>query len=67
MRTAPKDGTLILVSEGPKYQPFIAHWGYCGRFTNSPKMWIGHEYGAMDEGSLIAWMHIPEPPQEAPK
>ena len=64
IETAPKDGTPILVAENSRDYPFIAYWGYVGRFTSSEKMWIGHDFGAMPEGSVNHWMPLPEPPEK---
>ena len=65
IETAPKDGTPILASADSGDYPFIAYWGYVGRFTSSPKMWLGHEYGAMPDNALTHWMPLPEPPEQS--
>lgn len=63
--TAPRDGTPVLAYSGGGEFPFIAHWGHVGRFTTSPKMWLGHPYGAIDDNDLIAWQPLSEPPEAA--
>lgn len=59
--SAPRDGTPILLDAGNGDFPFIAYWGHVGRYTSTPKMWIGHEYGAMGDGDVAHWMPIPAP------
>lgn len=65
--TAPRDGTPILLQPGDfREWCFIGHWGHVGRYTSSPKMWIGHEYGAMENG-ISHWMPLPQPPESDSK
>ena len=62
-RTAPKNGTPILASSDPREWPCIIHWGHVGRYTTSPYMWIGHEYGPMGDGDFTHWMPLPDSPK----
>lgn len=62
IETAPKDGTLILMHDGSRDLPFVVHWGHVGRFTTSPKMWLGHQFGAMECNKHYQWMPLPPPP-----
>lgn len=62
--TAPRDGTRILLSDGTGDFPFIASWTHVGRFTTSPKMWLGHEYGAMNDAPYYKWMPLPKGPNQ---
>lgn len=61
MATAPKDGTPILCYCDPRDYPFLAYFAHVGRYTSTPKMWVGHPHGAMDSSSISAWMPLPEP------
>jgi hypothetical protein len=65
IETAPKDGTKVLLqpSDHREY-PFIGHWGHVGRYTTSPSMWLGHEYGAVRDCDLTHWQPLPEPPAD---
>jgi hypothetical protein len=62
IETAPKDGTPILAVADTREYPCIVRWEHVGRYTSSPKMWVGHPHGAMENG-LIYWMPLPEPPK----
>jgi hypothetical protein len=64
IETAPRDGSLVLLQPCDHRElPFIGSWDHVGRFTTSPKMWLGYTYGAMSEGDVTHWMPLPEPPE----
>lgn len=69
MRTAPKDGTNILLwTDLEAGLPVVAHWrdtihsGEYGRFV-----WKEPAGGAIAERVPTHWMPLPEPPTKASK
>lgn len=71
MSSAPEDGTPILCFCNMADYPFIAHFGHVGRYTSTPKMWIGHKFGAMSDVDILGWTPLPKPalkshPQDPP-
>jgi hypothetical protein len=63
--SAPKDGTPILATADAREYPCIICWEHVGRYTSSPKMWVGHKHGPMEDG-FTHWMPLPLPPGARP-
>ena len=57
MDTAPKDGTMIWISDGKKMT--VALW-YKGNTENYWKDWFLSS--GVDKKNLIGWQHLPKPP-----
>lgn len=59
MRTAPRDGTPVLLLAGSGEWPFIGHWGTPTRYVTNERAWIGHEWGLHQDRNLIGWLPLP--------
>lgn len=59
LANVPRDGTPILMVTDRWEYPFVAHYGHVGRYTTSPKMWIGHCFGAVEDRDILAWRPLP--------
>jgi len=59
MKTAPRDGTPVLILADGDYWPFIGCWGRAGRFTDTIDAWIGHENGYHLDRHLTGWRTLP--------
>ena len=59
LTNVPREVTPILAVTDPQEFPFVAHYGHVGRYTSSPKMWLGHPFGAVEDGDIVAWRPMP--------
>lgn len=62
MKTAPRDGTPILLYAGRGQFPFMGYWGNPFRFRKPPCAWIGHEWGLQEDHDLIGWLPLRRAP-----
>ena len=60
LKNIPRDGSRVLAYTEAGEYPSIMYWGYVGRFTSSPKMWIGHEFGAVEDRDILGWQPLPD-------
>lgn len=62
IKTAPRDGTPVLLQRAPGEWPFIAYWGNPYRYhkDHTKDAWIGHEYGLHEDSDGLVWMPLPE-------
>lgn len=65
IETAPTDGTPVLLQYcNHAENPYVGYFGHVGRFTSSPKMWLGGPHGAVSTKDLSHWMPLPEAPTQ---
>jgi hypothetical protein len=64
IKTAPRDGTPILIWCSCADWPFIGYWGNPFAFVKKDKQaWVGHEYGLHEDSDVIGWRPLPGSPR----
>ena len=59
MKTAPRNGTPVLLLADGDHYPFVGYWAYVTRFATDNMGWIGHERGMHRDNDLVGWRPTP--------